>query len=307
MEVRVRVPTLADRLLHVIPGAGVLARRVAARDRRVHADHGAKIVCVIERQVGREVTANRTAHVHGPLGLERLRNGHDGVHHELGREPILLLPPADRRWRHRLTVVWQVVRDHAEALLKLLVLQHVPPLAAVRTGRVLQDDGNALACFFVVHAILHSLNLHVRVATDGGVELAVDVFHHRGRLVVGAVGFADQGDQPEDRAAVWHHLSHAIALDLQAARDEAARPGGGRTRDPDIRIPRRRGRRDVGHPPRLHDDAVRPIVDFELESCVPVARFQQEFAVCVRTIPKCGGVQPTRAPRLCVGCGGQGR
>ena len=63
---------------------------------------------------------------------------------------------------------WQVVRDELEAVGDLRPLEQVPPLHAVRSCRVLQQQRYPLSSGLVVDAVLVSVDRHVDVVTDRG-------------------------------------------------------------------------------------------------------------------------------------------
>src|ERR1700682_3633561 len=81
---------------------------IAAPHRRLQPYTGAEFVRIIERQVGREMTAHRATHVYGPIELKLVTKLHPVTHEPALGELVFLFPVPDRSRRKRLAVIGQV-------------------------------------------------------------------------------------------------------------------------------------------------------------------------------------------------------
>jgi hypothetical protein len=91
--------------------------------------------------------------------LERVAERHDELRIEVGREPVLLLPPLLVEGRIGLSVPGQVVGDHAVAARDVLVLEQAAPLVVVAAGGVLADERPAGAVLEEEDLVLASLHV----------------------------------------------------------------------------------------------------------------------------------------------------
>ena len=81
---------------------------IAAPHRRLQPDTGTEFVRIIERQVGREVTAHRAAHVYGSIEFKLMTELHPVTHEPILGELVFLFPVPDRSRRKRLAVIGEV-------------------------------------------------------------------------------------------------------------------------------------------------------------------------------------------------------
>ena len=267
------------------------ARRPPAGDRRIDADNCAKIARMIKGQIRSEIAADRASHVDWPVGLQDLRNRDDGIHDQFPRQAILLLPPLHACRRNGLAVERQVVGNHPELLLQVGILEHVPPLPAVRSRRVLQHNRDALPRFFVVDTVLHPLNPDVDVAPDRGIELPVHILHQalRGWPVQ---RLPHERHEPHDRAAVRSRLPDRISFNREPAKSEARGPHLRRSGDSHIGTACRHRGREVDDLPGLDQEIVRMVSDLDPQMSVPVPGLQQELTVRIGASAKRARIEP---------------
>jgi hypothetical protein len=158
----------------------------------------------------------------------------------------MLFPPALAEGWKRLAVPRKIPGDHAKALLEFGIGQHVPVLAAVRSGGMLQYQRDRTgAGFLVIDSCLALSRADPGIASDGGVGGPV-----RLEIVGTARGsarhrLAQDDEQSLERTLIWgdqfmerafgHRAVHAAdAQRLEAARGIAHQrpfPEGSRRAD----------------------------------------------------------------------------
>ena len=172
----------------------------------------------------------------------------------------------------------QIVGDHPESLLKLAVLQQMPPLPAVRAGRVLQHHRHALTGFLEIHPVLDAADPHVDVATDDRIELPVD-------LVVQVLRnrrpqrLSHERRQPQNGGLVGPAVIGVVAGGAEAVVAEALTPGVQRTGDSHVEVRAGTRRSDLDHPSVADRDAVVVVIDAELHQRIPLAGGELELRI----------------------------
>src|ERR1700722_3539623 len=124
----------------------------------------------MQRQIRGEVAPHRAPDEDRIVEFELAPELHDEAHEEVLMQRILLLPPLDADGWDGLPVIGQVVRYQPIGRGDLLILERMPPLLAVRAGRVLKEHRDAASGFLEVHPVLHTVDSDVAVTTDRIVE-----------------------------------------------------------------------------------------------------------------------------------------
>src|SRR6478609_1091737 len=124
---------------------------------------------MVNCQIENDAAADRAAHHHRPVQLQRLAEGADGLRVARGRELILCAIPACRRVRF--AVPGHVEGDHPEIPGKLAIRKQMPPLPSIGAGGVQADQRNARAAFLEIDTVHLAVDVDVHVAAD-------DRFYH---------------------------------------------------------------------------------------------------------------------------------
>src|SRR5216684_6260913 len=137
---------------------------IAAPHRGFQPDTGAELVRIVERQVGREMTAHRAAHVHGPLEFKLVTKLHPVTHEPILGELVFLFPVPDRSRGKRFAVIGKVGGNHVKARGDIAILEEVPILASIRSRRMLAYQRYPLSRLLDVDAVLDSVQFKVNIA-----------------------------------------------------------------------------------------------------------------------------------------------
>ena len=113
-----------------------------------------------QRQMQHRAAADRAAHHHRPLELQRATDRHDGIDIEIGGELVSLALEAGRR--RGFAVPRQIEDDDAEALGDLRIVQQRAILPPVGAGGVQADQRDPLARFLEIDAMRPAVEIEPR-------------------------------------------------------------------------------------------------------------------------------------------------
>ena len=162
----VRLEIVAD--FRVVELVVVAARGVS---RGLKTDQRAEICGMVDGEIHCEMAADGTPHVYRAVEVQRPRQGHRHAHQEVLGQPVRFAPPGRLRRRDGLAVERKVVGDQPKLVAQPGVLQHMAPLPAVRSGRVLQQHRHAGPGLFEVHPVVDAIEFQVDIASHRRVKL----------------------------------------------------------------------------------------------------------------------------------------
>ena len=146
---------------------GVIPRRLMVG--RLQADQSAKLGAMVGGQIEGDAPAHGTAHDHRFVQFQRGAESTDDFGVAVGGEGVLLILPADRRWR--LAAPWQVEGEHAETVGDRRVGHQMAKLTGVAAGGVQADQRDAAAGFLEIQAHRPALPGGPQIAPDDRFEL----------------------------------------------------------------------------------------------------------------------------------------
>ena len=144
---------------------------VVGRDMRgaLQPDDGAESRGVLMREIERDAAADRAAHHHRLVELERIGDFQDHLDVAARGELVFLVLIALRR--RRLAVPRHVEHDDAIVVGDALVVEQAAILPAVRAGGVQAEQRNALAGLLDVEPVRAAEQREIEIAADDGLEM----------------------------------------------------------------------------------------------------------------------------------------